>query len=180
MTVPSDTAESNKLKDVLEASIEDTLCPENALCNARVTELPGTPSSSGGTPVQFELVIEAPCATSDCSDSGTAASSLYDQVSNELQRSISDESLMNAVTTEAGSENVDSLAGVDIQSGKVGQALALVGSSAVCATYIVNSIHVFIYLPTCHLCIRIIMFKQQFQEEFLFLTLLFQAASKMS
>lgn len=179
MTVPSDTAESNKLKDVLEASIGDALCPENTLCNARVTELPETPSSSGDTPVQFELVIEAPCATSDCSDSVTAASGLHDQVSNELQRSISNESLMNAITTEAGSANVDSLAGVDIQSGKVGQALALVGSPTVCATYILDSIHLFIYLPTCYLCIRILMFKQQFLEEFLFLTLLLQAASKM-
>ena len=110
--------EMSDVKTVLKASLEEELCPENvSSCEALVTEVEET--SSGGIGVLFKLVVDAPCATSDCSYSNSAASDLHEQVSSTLQQSVTNGSFLAAVQAKANDASVNSFANAGVQSGSL-------------------------------------------------------------
>ena len=119
VTFPSSIQdELSDVKAVLKASIEDKLCPENvSSCEALVTEV--EEKSSGGIDALFKLVVDAPCATSDCSYSNSAASDLHEQVLSALQQSVSNGSLLAAVKATANEASVNSFANAGVQSGSL-------------------------------------------------------------
>ena len=84
----------------------------------KVTSTQRLRSLTGGTLIEYEILLEAICATSSCDDSQEVANALYKQATDSMKAAIDDGSLATTLKQNAqAAGNADSLLTVAVDSG---------------------------------------------------------------
>lgn len=100
--------EREDIFDGLEEILEQRGCPSSAdvkSCEATVTSVGGVPRNGGrlrrflssALLIEYELVIETICASSDCSDVQTLANQVFEEVTGDLLEAITDGTVVSSL-----------------------------------------------------------------------------------